>query len=396
MKLKSVIALGLMACLTLTAACGGESDDPVTPNTGGNSNNGGSTDNNGGGSNNGGSSDNNEGSSDNNGGTVSSADFVKGADISWVTEMEAAGKKFYDVNGTLTDCFELMKQYDMNVIRLRVWVNPTGTDVYCNKEYTIQKAERAVKAGMDVMIDFHYSDSWADPQKQNIPSVWASHDYTTLKEDVATHTKDVLQGLKDKGITPKWVQVGNEISNGFLWTVGQADKNPKQYAGLFAAGYDAVKSVFPEAIVLVHLDNGWDNSLYVWNLNILKNNGAKWDMIGMSLYPYWSKDKVTTDECITKCISNIKAVNATYGSPVMIVETGVQCGDGNGGVASASALATQRDILAKIIKQSRDNTNGICKGVIYWEPECRPADNYVLGAFDNQGKPTVIMDAFKE
>jgi arabinogalactan endo-1,4-beta-galactosidase len=395
MKFRNLLTLGLMACMTLTSACGGGSDDPeiITPGNG-NSNNNGNTDN-GGNSNNNGSTDNN-GNSGNNGGTSASTDFVKGADISWVTEMEAAGKKFYDANGTQTDCFELMKQYNMNAIRLRVWVNPTGTDAYCNKDYTIAKAERAVKAGMDVMIDFHYSDSWADPSKQNIPTAWASHDYTTMKEDVATHTKDVLQGLKDKGITPKWVQVGNETSNGFLWTIGQADKNPKQYAGLFAAGYDAVKSVFPDAIVIVHLDNGYDNSLYVWNLDILKDNGAKWDMVGMSLYPYWSKDKVTTDECISQCISNIKKVNARYGSPVMIVETGMQCGDGTGKVASASVLATQRDILARIITESRDNTDGICKGVLYWEPECRPSDGYMLGAFDNQGKPTVIMDAFKE
>jgi arabinogalactan endo-1,4-beta-galactosidase len=390
MKLKNVFALGLMACLTLTSACGGGSDDPeiITP---GNSNSNNSNSNNGNSDN--GNSDNNS----NNGGTTTvSSNFVKGADISWVTEIEAAGKKFYDANGTQTDCFELMKQYDLNAIRLRVWVNPTGTDKYCNKDYTIQKAERAVKAGMDVMIDFHYSDSWADPSKQPIPAAWANHDYATMKEDVATHTKDVLQGLKDKGITPKWVQVGNETSDGLLWDMGNATKNPKQYAGLFAAGYEAAKSVFPEAIVIVHLDNGWDNSLYVWNLDILKNNGAKWDMVGMSLYPYWSKDKVTTDECISKCIDNIKKVNSRYGSEVMIVETGMQCGDGNGNVASASVLAAQRDILARLIKESRDNTDGICKGVMYWEPECRPSDGYMLGAFDNQGKPTVIMDAFKE
>ena len=364
---------------------------PPTPNTGGSSNNGNN------------SNDNNSNSGNenngNSGGTTASADFALGADTSWVSEMEVAGKKFYDANGTETDCFELMKQYNMNAIRLRVWVNPTGTDKYCDKEHMIAKAERAHKLGMDVMVDFHYSDSWADPQKQNIPSAWKSHDYATMKQDVADHTTDVLQGLKDKGITPKWVQVGNEISNGFLWEVGQADKNPKQYAGLFAAGYDAVKSVFPDAIVIVHLDNGYDNSLYNWNLDILKNNGAKWDMIGMSLYPYWSllyNNVTSADACISQCIDNIKKVAVKYSCDVMIVETGMECGDGKGGVASSSVLNASRDMLAKIIQQSRDNTNGYCKGVIYWEPECRPSDNYVLGAFDNSGRPTVIMDAFKE
>jgi arabinogalactan endo-1,4-beta-galactosidase len=391
MKLKSLFTLGLMACLTLTSACGGGNDDPATPDNNGTANNGSSTDNTE-------PDNNNGGSSTDNTTTATASGFVKGADISWVSEMEAAGKKFYDANGTETDCFELMKQYDMNAIRLRVWVNPTGNDRYCDKEHLATKAVRAQKAGLDVMVDFHYSDTWADPQNQKIPSAWATHDYATLKEDVATHTTEVLTILKNNGVTPKWVQVGNETSDGFLWEAGRASASPKQYAGLFAAGYEAVKSVFPEAIVIVHLDNGFDNSLYVWNLDILKNNGAKWDMIGMSLYPYWAKmyQSLGADACISQCIDNIQKMHDRYGCDVMIVETGVQCGDGNGGVASASVLANSRDTLAKIIQQSRDHTDGICKGVIYWEPECRPQDNYVLGAFDNSGHPTVIMDAFKE
>lgn len=105
---------------------------------------------------------------------------------------------------------------------------------------------------------------------------------------MAAHTKEVLQLLKNHGITPKWVQVGNETSDGFLWEMGRASTQMAQYAGLTTAGYDAVKSIFPEATVIVHLDNGFDNNLYNYIFDGLKQYGGKWDMIGMSLYPYWS------------------------------------------------------------------------------------------------------------
>ena len=324
-------------------------------------------------------------------------EFAKGADISWVTEMEHNGMKFYNATGTAIDCFQLMKDLGLNAIRLRVWVNPEEHDNWCNKEDLLAKAKRTASLGMDLMVDFHYSDWWADPGKQNIPAAWKSHSYEQMKTDVANHTVEVLQLLKDNQITPKWVQVGNETSNGFLWDMGKADQNPKQYAGLFAAGYDAVKTVFPQAIVIVHLDNGFDNGLYNWNLDILKNNGAKWDMIGMSLYPYWALEsgkETSAGQTITDCIANIKKVSEKYNCDVMVVETGMECADNNGKLASASILAEGKTMMARIIKECRENTNGRCKGVFYWEPECKPSQ-YRLGAFTEDGYPTVIMDAFK-
>ena len=247
------------------------------------------------------------------------------------------------------------------------------------------------------MIDFHYSDVWADPGKQNIPAAWVGLSLNETKVAIADHTKDVLNALKDKGITPEWVQVGNETSNGFLWDMGQADRNPKQYAELFAAGYEAVKAVFPQSIVIVHLDNGFDNELYNWNLDILKNNGAKWDMIGMSLYPYWalnSGKETSAEKTITDCIANIKKVSEKYDCDVMIVETGMECADDNGKLAGDAVLAEGKALLSRILEECRDNTDGRCKGVFYWEPECKPSQ-YRLGAFTEDGYPTVIMDAFK-
>ena len=322
------------------------------------------------------------------------ADFYKGADISWVTELESKGHKFYNAEGQERECTALMKEYGMNAIRLRVWVDPKEHDNWCNKEDLLIKAKRAKDLDMEVMVDFHYSDWWADPAKQNIPASWKTHGYEEMKKDVASHTQEVLQLLKNDGITPKWVQVGNETSNGFLWKVGHATENPQQYAGLFKAGYEAVKEIFPHAIVIVHLDNGFDESLYQWNLDILKNHGAKFDMIGMSLYPYWAEmyHQKTAEQTISGCMANIQKLRTKYGCDVMIVETGMLCADEQGKLASATVLEEGYQQLSRIIKESKAAG---CKGVFYWEPECKPSQ-YKLGAFTEDGRPTRIMNAFKE
>lgn len=319
------------------------------------------------------------------------SDFTLGADISWLTEMESKGNKLYNYNGEERETTALMKEMGLNAVRLRVWVNPSEHGNWCNKEDLLVKAKRANDLGMSVMVDFHYSDWWADPAKQNIPAEWAKHKYKQLLVDVAEHTKEVLNLLKENGITPKWVQVGNETSNGFLWPVGQLDQNPKQYAGLFKSGYEAVKSVFPESIVLVHLDNGYKNSLYNYNLDALRDNGAKWDMIGMSLYPYWARkggNTLSAMSLFAECINNIKAVKEKYGTDVMIVETGFEVNEQEPWV-----MESGRTQLAELIRLCKTATNGYCKGVFYWEPTCKPT-HYKLGAFTKAGHPTAIMRAF--
>lgn len=349
--------------------------------------------------------------------------FAKGADISWVTELEANGHRFYNASGKQLECTALMKECGLNAVRLRVWVDPKEHGNWCNTADVVVKAKRAKDLGMDVMVDFHYSDWWADPAQQNKPAAWTGKNLVDLKNAVKDHTASVLQALKAAGVTPKWVQVGNEIRPGMLWDkdaalsgasydVTERDlKNapstasdkvvyPMNWSNLGAfitTGYDAVKSVFPDAAVIVHLDNGWDKALFNWFFDELKKNNGKWDMIGMSLYPYWTridKPDYTADAIITDCIDNIKALGAKYDCDVMIVETGMECGDDKGNLASESVLAEGKRQLARIIKESKENTGGRCKGVFYWEPECKPGQ-YRLGAFTADGRPTVIMDAFK-
>lgn len=132
--------------------------------------------------------------------------FAKGADVSWLTQMESNGIKFYNSSGTETECMQLLKNIGMNSIRLRVWVNPANG--WCNTADIVTKAMRAKNIGMKIMIDFHYSDSWADPGKQTKPAAWAAQDVSTLQTSIYNHTSTVMNALKTNGITPDWVHTG--------------------------------------------------------------------------------------------------------------------------------------------------------------------------------------------
>ena len=254
-------------------------------------------------------------------------EFYKGADISWVTEMEAGGHKFYNANGQERECTALMKEYGMNAIRLRVWVDPSAHDNWCNKEDVLVKAKRAKALGMEVMIDFHYSDWWADPGQQNIPKSWAGLNYKKMKKALAKHTKETLKLLKKHGIDVRWVQVGNETTNGFLWPMRNIKENMEQYAGLTQAGYEAVKKVYPDAKVIIHLDCACDPKRYDRVFDGLQKYGAQWDIIGVSVYPYWdikAGHTKTADETLEKAIANINRMQRKYNCPTMVVETGVE------------------------------------------------------------------------
>ena len=313
---------------------------------------------------------------------VTAAPFAKGADVSWVTEMEAAGRKFYNAAGTEQDLFPLLKSLGMNTIRLRVWVNPANG--WNNKADVIAKALRAKAQGMRIMINFHYSDSWADPGKQTKPAAWAGLDLANLRSALAAHTTDVLTGLKTAGVTPEWVQVGNETNDGLLWPEGKASTSMAAYAQLVNAGYDAVKDVFPNAKVIVHVSNGFDNALFRWNIGGLVSNGARFDVIGMSLYP--SFVPAGWQAANQQCLSNMNDMVSRYNKEVMVVEVGMPW-DG------ATAC---KDFLSDLITKTKSVTGNKGLGVLYWEPQSyNNWQNYTLGAFDNSGKPTIALDAFK-
>ena len=199
---------------------------------------------------------------------------------------------------------------------------------------------------------------------------------------MAAHTTDVLNALKTAGITPEWVQVGNETNDGMLWPEGKASTNMANFASLVTAGYDATKAIFPDAKVIVHISNGYDNTLFRYLFDGLKANGGKWDVIGLSLYPTasnWANYNNLT-------LANMNDMVSRYGKEVMVVEVGMSWD--NASVANS--------FLSDLIAKTKSVTGSKGLGVLYWEPEAyNNWQGYTLGAFDNSGKPTVALDAFK-
>lgn len=312
---------------------------------------------------------------------IAASAFALGADVSWITEQEAAGKLFYNSAGVATEGMALLKQLGSNTIRLRVWVNPANS--FNAVADVITKAKRAKNLGMRIMIDFHYSDTWADPTWQAKPAAWANLSFTKLKTAVTSHTKSVLTQLKAAGITPEWVQVGNETSDGMLWPTGRATTNMANFAALITTGYNAVKAVFPYAKVIVHLNNGHENNMYRWMFDGLKANNAKYDVIGMSLYPSYASYNWTTVN--NNCVINMNDMISRYGKEVMIVEVGMPWDN-------PDCFAFLTDLIAKC----KAIPNAKSLGVLYWEPQCYANwQGYSLGAFDSSGKPTRALDAFR-
>ena len=312
--------------------------------------------------------------------------WAKGADLSWLSEMEHDGVNF----GQNEDCIELLRGMGMNAVRLRVWVNHrTG---WSNKEDMLYLAKRAAKAGQRIMIDIHYSDFFADPSHQTIPAAWQNYDYETMLEAVREHTLDVLYALKEEGIKPEWVQIGNETPNGMLWPMGKVNKtdgNWEQYAGFTRVGYEAAKEAFADITVIVHVDNAYERRDWFWEA--MQEHGGRWDMIGLSHYPMmsaWNGGK-TWQEMNTLAEENIKRLIHDWHCPVMIAEVGMFANNPESEIVMA-------DFIERITAIDS------CAGIFYWEPEVyggwRPAEyiplgwgSYDMGAFTPEGQPSEVM-----
>jgi arabinogalactan endo-1,4-beta-galactosidase len=311
---------------------------------------------------------------------IDSGFFAKGADISWLTQMESSGYLFYDSTGKQMDCMQILKNLGMNSIRLRAWVNPP--DGWCDTHDLVVKAIRAKNLGLRIMIDFHYSDVWADPGHQTKPAAWDSLPFDSLSNALYHYTQQVMDTLKSNGISPDWVQVGNETNDGMLWEDGRASTNMAHFASLVTAGYQAVKSVNDSVQVIVHISNGYDNTLFRWVFDGLKANGAQWDLIGISLYPSTSNWSSLNQQCQ----ANMNDMVARYGKGVMISEIGMD----------VNSPGVARTFISDLVSKVKSVPSGMGLGVFYWEPESYNWQNYSLGAFNNSGQPTEALYGFTD
>lgn len=322
--------------------------------------------------------------------------FITGADISWVTEMEDAGISFNDSDGTRRDLFDLLKSVGMDMIRLRIWVNPE--DGWCGYEDVLAKARRAQSAGMSVMLDFHYSDFFADPGTQTPPTAWTGKTHAQLAELVRQHTSDFLTKLKLERINPTYIQIGNETRNGMLWpdgqlwnTSGDISGGWRRYAELSNAGYDAAKAVFPSAKVFVHLNHAFEDNEW-WFDRFISEDG-KTDIIGLSHYPQVDKNGSTPAAVNAEAVSNIAKLAKSTKKDIFIVETGIKSDNLSSGAA----------ILKSFIESIRATDS--CVGILYWEPEVyggwKPSkysllgwNAYDMGAFTSNGRVSDVVKLF--
>lgn len=324
------------------------------------------------------------------------AQFVKGADVGWLPQMEASGYKFYNSAGVQTNCLQILKDKEINTIRLRVWVNPSSDKFsgHCSKKETVVMALRAKAMGMRVMIDFHYSDSWADPGKQTKPAAWVGHTFSQLMSDVYNHTFEVLDTLRQCGVTPEWAQIGNEIAGGMLWPDAKlwapngSSANWPNLAQLLNIGYDAAKAVDSSIKVIIHLEGGNENAKFRTFFDNAKAYKVRYDIIGLSYYPYWVSPSGYFKDyklSINDLGNNMNDMVARYGKEVMVVEVG----------ELDSQVQATYDMLVAVIGKTLAVPGGKGLGVIYWEPEgAKSWSGYSLSCWGSNGKPTAALDAF--
>ncbi len=292
--------------------------------------------------------------------------------------MEDSGRTWRNRQGQPQPLLTILKAQGINAIRLRIWVQPATP--YNALTDVLAKARRAQAAGMRIMLDFHYADSWADPGQQPKPRAWAGLAGRALAGALHTYTRRTLDTLRQAGIAPAWVQVGNEASAGMVWPNGRLPDSLPTMAALVDTGYAAVKAVFPQAQVIFHLDNGYNNPLYRYVLDGLARYRARFDVVGMSLYA----DASNWQAYSQLCLSNARDIANRYGKPVCLVEVGMPQNQG----------PTCKQYIRGLLEGMATLPNSQTQGVFYWEPQAYQWRGYRLGAWQDDGRPTEALEAF--
>jgi arabinogalactan endo-1,4-beta-galactosidase len=298
-----------------------------------------------------------------------SALSILGADISSLKKSEDMGGVYKYSDGTEADALQILRDNGLNYARLRVWVDPA--DGYHGKAELLEMAVRLKSLGIKLLVDFHYSDNWADPGKQNKPAAWKDYDFDQLKKAVYEHTFDVCNSLVTQGTPPDMIQVGNEINAGILWPDGDYN-HFDNLADLLKEGYKAVKDCSSSTQVMLHIAEGGNNDLARWWFDNITHRQVPFDVIGISYYPFWHGS-------LTELQANLNDITSRYAKDVIVVETAYaftnQNDDSLANIAS-SDMATpgypftpegQRTMIRDIMSVVRGVNNGHGLGIFYWD-----------------------------
>ncbi len=331
----------------------------------------------------------------------------KGADIGWISQLQDNGISWVNESGITENPLKILKDQGIDSVRLRVFVNPPtsaqwtkndGTTCllgYADKDSVVEMAKQASDLGLKIMIDFHYSDHFADPAYQDIPEEWSNHSLEQLKKDVYNHTYEVMTSLANAGIYPEWVQVGNENNSGMLWPYGyiwngSSTPDVTNWVSFINKGYEAVKKVSPSSKVIIHLAEGHENELFRTIFDSLTTAEANYDVIGMSYYPYWAD--MDYKDSIDELSYNLNDMASRYNKEVMVCEVG----------GLDSDETESYNLIKAVINAVMEVPNNKGLGVFYWEPAVTSSvlpDEYPLGACKevstNTLKFTTALAAFK-
>lgn len=320
---------------------------------------------------------------------------IVGADVSSLQQAEETGNCFFDVNGEQKDLLEILADHGFNYVRARTWHSPA--DGYLNKERIVQLANRVKAAGLNLLLDIHYSDSWADPGKQNKPAAWVNLGYPALKQAVYDYTYDLLSALKSQNTLPAIVQVGNEIRAGMLWPDGSLD-HWSQFTDLLKTGISAVRAVAGQNTrVMIHSDTGGDNAQSVYFYDQIQSYGVDYDIIGLSYYSFWHGP-------LSDMYTNFNDLATRYNKDILMAEVSfpytLENSDGYANIISDSSqlkygytatTSGQVSYLTDLLEALKRVRNGRCLGMVYWEPawpggiSWDPADHSAGNAWENMG-----------
>jgi arabinogalactan endo-1,4-beta-galactosidase len=334
----------------------------------------------------------------------------RGADLSFEPQEEAAGAQFTD-DGKPGTALSILNDHGLNYVRLRLWVNPPAG--YSDLASDLKMARRIKAAGDRLYLDIHYSDFWADPQKQNIPAAWQGQDLSQLTATVQRYTQDVIGRFAAQGTPVDMVSIGNEIRNGILWPAGQVDwtantgwSNLTTLLKAGVAGARAGNRPGHKLLVMLHFDQGGDNAQSRTFFDHMVDGGVPFDVIGLSYYPFWhgtlSAMRTNVDDLATRYHKQIVVAESQY---AWTLANGDSLGnsvwqasqvDPGYPATPGGQLSFYNDALS-ILAQVPDHLG---KGLFYWEPEWIPGvgwepgdgspnDNLTLFSFTGQALPSV-------